>query len=160
MTAHLPPESAADHLRNALAILTSAVQPHYRRADAVTFDGPDYTRALELLRTALALVERAAGAVSAAISRDCPACGVTTQRPYESRNVCPRCDHVDRFDAEGDDDPRMTEPPHFEDREPPPPPDYGPPGSGAVIIEYTGNEPGLEDSWDNIDGPSHLDGAR
>jgi hypothetical protein len=26
-------------------------------------------------------------------------------------------------------------------------PDYGPPGSGAVIIEYTGFEPGLERDW-------------
>lgn len=25
------------------------------------------------------------------------------------------------------------------------PPDYGPPGSGAVIVEYTGFEPGLAD---------------
>lgn len=36
-----------------------------------------------------------------------------------------------------------------DDREPPPPSDFGPPGSGAVIIEYVGNEPGLEDGWDH-----------
>lgn len=30
-----------------------------------------------------------------------------------------------------------------------PPPDFGPPGSGAVITEYVGNEPGLEDDRDN-----------
>jgi hypothetical protein len=27
------------------------------------------------------------------------------------------------------------------------PPDVGPPGSGAIITEYTGFEPGLEDPW-------------
>lgn len=42
----------------------------------------------------------------------------------------------DKAEPELDDDPQVNDEP---------PPDVGPPGSGAVITEYVGNEPGFED---------------
>jgi hypothetical protein len=47
--------------------------------------------------------------------------------------------------------PDLDAPPDLSDEEPDlddePPPDVGPPGSGAVITEYSGFEPGLSDDW-------------
>lgn len=50
-----------------------------------------------------------------------------------------------RLDVEGfsGGEPEPDEEPDVNDE---PPPDVGPPGSGAIITEYTGTEPGLEDT--------------
>lgn len=65
---------------------------------------------------------------------------------YESRcdaeSALEPGDYDDDGDGRWDDDEDDDE--EYDDSTPP---DYGPRGSGAVIIEYYGDEPGLEDEF-------------
>ena len=80
-------------------------------------------------------VEVELGEVAAPIT--CPACGSAAWGfRVNDRAHCLACGH--EWTRAVADDPE----PEVDDE---PPPDYGPPGTGAVVTEYTGAEPGLED---------------
>lgn len=77
------------------------------------------------------------------MERYCPDCGsidLDVNTKDSPPIVCQECGWEGDFeDLDTDEDE-----PDFDDWTPP---DYGPPGSGAIIIEYTGFEPGLEEPW-------------
>ena len=82
------------------------------------------------------------------MERYCPECGSIDIDVSGKKGVeveCLECGWSGGFDDLDTDEDWYEPPMHSDDDWTPP--DYGPPGSGAVIVEYTGFEPGLEEPW-------------